>query len=492
MPPQATSIDYAASGFLRHRFVRALSASLMVLTVFLCLFWLTTSFFALDIPQIDAATGAALVAAVAVVLVAMFVPLIALIGVASALIDKLDRRIVAIAVIAACLWLIQFCAFVLNGVIRAAPNPDMIRQINEAGIQTWQVWTSFGVMIGLVILAFELIAWGVWQVFATREGWRAARGWRPSGWKIFSTVFRCLGLPGFLAGFARGRWGLTFLYFLEALMNAGLICVLVVPFYLTGPNVGDQGLDTVIVTNIALASLFMLNIIGLGALIDRIADRSATQIYQRVRDWDGRAPVIFLRDFDQDRDRLRAHGIDPLVKLPAGVGASRTMDEILLEHASPYGPVIAIGDPRDTTPQLGAARVYVPNADLSWQNVVTSLVQASKAIVMCPTSSKGVAWELELLKSAGAEQRTIFLANPETPADETARLFAQAAPGAAAPPLARKQIAIAAYHDPQRGWRVLSARRQTVQTTTIALNIALQSMLGEEGVELIRNKSQAA
>ena len=49
---------------------------------------------------------------------------------------------------------------------------------------------------------------------------------------------------------------------------------------------------------------------------------------------------------------------DPLLKLTAGVAQARMLDEILLEDASPYGPVQAIGDPTEGIPPLGAARIF--------------------------------------------------------------------------------------------------------------------------------------
>src|SRR5262249_40526891 len=161
---------------------------------------------------------------------------------------------------------------------------------------------------------------------------------------------------------------------------------------------------------------------GIGHRFARVAARCATHIYQRVREWDSRPPVIFLRAFTQDDIRVAAGTRDPLLKLTAGVAATRTLDEILFEHASPSGPLIAIGDPANPTPPLGAARIFVKGE--SWHEVVTSLVDASKAIVMCPSRTEGVRWELDLIDGRGLFPRTMFLANPERSASETTELFA--------------------------------------------------------------------
>jgi hypothetical protein len=290
-------------------------------------------------------------------------------------------------------------------------------------------------------------------------------------------VRRFLGLPAFLAQFGRGRTGLTLLYLLLASMNAALPAYVLVGPLLATPEVWR---DPVLLALCGLLiALPLLNLLGLGKLISGAADRRATALYQRVRQWDARAPIVFLRAFDQDKAKLKTATIDPFVRVPAGVVRARTLDEILLEHASPYGPVIAIGDPRDPTPPLGAARVFVPEGgDAGWQSVVTSLVDAAEAVVMCPTSSAGVRWELDLLARAEARRRTIFLANPELALEETSALFAQLVGADALAQLRRRQNPLAAYPD-GAAWVIVTARRRNVQTYTIALNIALQAMLGD-------------
>jgi hypothetical protein len=210
-----------------------------------------------------------------------------------------------------------------------------------------------------------------------------------------------------------------------------------------------------------------------------VADRRDTTLYQNVRDWDERAPIVFLRAFDQDAARLRTRGGDLFARWPAGVGRSRTLDEILLEHGSPYGPVIAIGDPRDPTPPLGAARVFVEGAGEQWQDVVRALAGASRAIVMCPNHGEGVQWELDLITQAGGRLQTIFLASPELDREASTALFARIVP--AMPELESRHWPLAAYVH-QGVWRVLTTKRLSVEAYTAALNTALQELFGLKGV----------
>src|SRR5262249_30807473 len=160
-----------------------------------------------------------------------------------------------------------------------------------------------------------------------------------------------------------------------------------------------------------------------------------TRLYQQTREWDARSPIVFLRAFNQDAARLRTRSVDPFVRLPAACGASRTIDELLLENASPYGPVIAIGDPRDPGPPPAAARLFVPGEGTEWRQVVRSLLDASNAVVMCPSPTEGVKWELDLIASAIGRLNVIFIANPTQSREETVALFRRISPSGEMPSL---------------------------------------------------------
>ncbi|HVK81913.1 MAG TPA: hypothetical protein VM915_15025 [Verrucomicrobiae bacterium] len=261
------------------------------------------------------------------------------------------------------------------------------------------------------------------------------------------------------------------------MLNVGLAALLLMPLMMSGAEDREMQ-QTMIVMGATLAGLLLLNLIGAGALLSRLADNRATRLYQNVREWDARAPIVFLRSFNQDDDRLKAVSGDPFARWPAGVGRPRTLDEILLEHGSPYGPVIAIGDPRDPTPPLGAARVFVQGAGNEWQDVVRGLAGASKAVVMCPNEGEGVKWELDLIAQAGGRLQVIFLASPELDRDVTLNLFKNLVPSM--PEIDAKQHVVAAY-ELGGEWRVLTAKRLSVDSYTAALNTALQALFGMKG-----------
>src|SRR5690606_10704798 len=143
------------------------------------------------------------------------------------------------------------------------------------------------------------------------------------------------------------------------------------------------------------------------------------------------------------------------------------LDELLLDHGSPYGPVIAIGDPRDPVPPLGAARVFVPERGNGLQDVVRGLVDDSKCVVMCPNTGAGVQWELDLIASSAARVNVIFLASPELTRADTLALFRRLVPNL--PDIAADQTPIAAYAEQGREWRVLTAKTLTLNAYTAAL-----------------------
>lgn len=463
------SIDGAAVGFVRHRFVRALNASLVVAIVFGVL--------ALGVST----AGIGEMAIVAALLLALLMmTIVALIGVA---IDLLHRRLVGLVMLLSSGALTVFFVWVVIGAARALITGDLPslpdRTLSPTAI------AALGALGVIGALTNYQCAWhGLWQLTVGGSRYRAARGWRPPVWRLLTTFQRHLGLPAFLAHIGAGRLGASLLYFLVAILNIGLLLAPLIAFLLITPQRAENWFDPQALL-IGAGVLLALNLIGAGALVSKLADGRTTKVYQAVREWDARAPIVFLRAFDQDSHKLRTRGGDVFARWAAGIGKQRTLDEILLEHASPYGPLIAIGDPRDPTPPLGAARVFVPGQGAGWQDVVRGLVDASKAVVICPNHGEGVKWELDLLADGRARLNVIYLASPELSRADALALFQQIVPSM--PEIKRTQWPLAAYQR-DGGWRVLTSRRVSVDAAATALNFALQALLGMKGETLRRTR----
>ena len=480
-----TSIDSAAAGFVRHRFIRAMTTAWMVLFVTGTLTLVIAS--AASGPANDLGVIGKAIVGVNVVLIVGGL-LLAVTALAAAIVDRINRRLIAFvgllffgAALVILPILVIAAPLSLMGIIESA-DADPSSPIENAALLIMSVLA--------LLVAWEGVGWAWWQLRIDYQAYLATRGWRPPGWRLLSILRRILGLPAFVSNVGRGRFTLTLLYFGVAIFNVGVAALLALPFLAFTDIKDTTDVYAIAGVGITLAALLVLNVVGAGRYIAQLAGRRATEQYQRVWEFDQRPPIVFLRMFEQDDERLPALVRHPLLRLPAGVSEPRTLDELLLEHGSPYGPVIAIGDPRDSVRPLGAARIFIPEAGLGWQDVVKNLVRASQTVIMCPGDTEGVRWELDLI-ARQPNLRVAYVANPELSPQTTLRLFRQIIPGGRTLAMPPGEWPIAAYkerrEDATTGWRVLTTSIQpSVQTYTLAINMALQSMLGPDGVPLAR------
>jgi len=479
------SVDGARRGYLRQRFVRALGASYLVLIAAALITLAFASFF--NIEQWRGGDTAAVFGTLAAL--PLYLGIIALLLVATLLaasfavgiVESLHRRIAGVA------GLLLFAALALVGGVAFTGAIDWIFHFlpaDNTGIAPDAPHAALlaALFLFTVWIGLEGIVHNWWQIVVPDADYLAVRGWRAVGFRPLSTLRRHLGLPAYVSNFGRQRTLLTVLYFLVAVLNTGIAILLFLPVALfpSGQNATTPPQESLRYV-VFFVALLALNLLGAGRFVLTLADRRATKVYQGVREWDDRPPVIFLRSFDQDAERLAVNGRDPLARWPAGVGRARTFDEMLLEHASPYGPVIAIGDPRDPIPPLGAARIFVAEEGRDWQGVVRQLADAARLIVICPNTSAGVRWELDLVAQPALRAKTVFLAHPELPEAQLRALFASVI----GEDLPDRGLPVATYPT-ARGWRVLTASDRSLQSYVAALNVSAQDLFGAKGVPLMR------
>jgi hypothetical protein len=101
---------------------------------------------------------------------------------------------------------------------------------------------------------------------------------------------------------------------------------------------------------------------------------------------DQRPPVLYLRSFKDDA--ITSSLIDTSTS-----PVSFTEEEFLMEVLNDFGPCIAIGQPGEKIPDLGAARMYV--ADDQWQDKVRELLISSRLVVLRAGRTKNFLWEVE-------------------------------------------------------------------------------------------------
>jgi len=110
---------------------------------------------------------------------------------------------------------------------------------------------------------------------------------------------------------------------------------------------------------------------------------------------DPRPPVVYLRSFSAE----------------SSIGEE---EEAIADLLQAIGPFVAIGNPGDRLPPLGATRFYDPGAD--WRQFVSNLVKQSRFVLALAGSTPGLGWELQLCRSVLQPGRLIVL----VPADEQA------------------------------------------------------------------------
>lgn len=128
---------------------------------------------------------------------------------------------------------------------------------------------------------------------------------------------------------------------------------------------------------------------------------------------DLRPPVLYLRSF---KSELAAR---PVARFPTGIMQAfpdARLEEHIVHFFQRLGPIIALGRPGETLPELGAARLHVEEGE--WQSEVVKLISMSQLVIVTAGTSSGLQWEIgkavELLKPT---QILIFFADFESDPD---------------------------------------------------------------------------
>jgi len=143
---------------------------------------------------------------------------------------------------------------------------------------------------------------------------------------------------------------------------------------------------------------------------------------------DDRAPIVLLRSFQDDEKSVKRRGV--LARLLFwGFGGRIRLEEAIAGELSRFGPFVAIGEPGERLPDLGAARAYF--CDDEWQAAVLDWIGRARTIVIIGGMTRWVTWELQRVIASGKLDRLVLLLPPDTPAGSAARrqLIAKALSG---------------------------------------------------------------
>jgi len=139
----------------------------------------------------------------------------------------------------------------------------------------------------------------------------------------------------------------------------------------------------------------------------RLAARYAWNPGKRA---DSRAPVLFLRSFEDDQLLFRRPWWNVVGRWFDLWSFRRNADEAMIDEIAQHGPVVALGVPGEKKVPFGARRYYSSHDD--WQQIVTKTAKEAQAIVIAAGCSPGVLWEYDLLARENLHGKTLLLFPP--------------------------------------------------------------------------------
>ena len=150
-------------------------------------------------------------------------------------------------------------------------------------------------------------------------------------------------------------------------------------------------------------------------LLDRLGQRLTRSSLSETLATDTRPYFLYLRGFDEDDLRVdESLGRRGFLELLAPFGRPR-FEEVVVEHLTTAGPVIAISRGTSGLADLGAAKATL--ADDEWRDRVREWVGGARAVIMSATPSEvraGLLWEVEHLAGReGVDQVGHFAAHAE-------------------------------------------------------------------------------
>jgi hypothetical protein len=119
---------------------------------------------------------------------------------------------------------------------------------------------------------------------------------------------------------------------------------------------------------------------------------------------DPRPPVVYLRSFQDDRVTDEGSINHRMVSF---LGALNSEEEDLAAVLSEIGPCIAVGHPGERLPQVGAARMYLRDAE--WRDRVSQLMSSARLVAIRAGHTDGLWWEVATAARMVRPERLIFL-----------------------------------------------------------------------------------
>jgi hypothetical protein len=125
----------------------------------------------------------------------------------------------------------------------------------------------------------------------------------------------------------------------------------------------------------------------------RYAQRYQIQA-DRVLRTDPRPPILYLRGFNEEFN----HSLESFFPT--------TAEEKLANYYNDFGPTIAVGNPDEELPLLGASRIYF--SESNWHEGVLYLMSVSRMVIIQASIAPGVLWELGVAKKTLSPEQLVI------------------------------------------------------------------------------------
>ena len=245
-------------------------------------------------------------------------------------------------------------------------------------------------------------------------------------------------------------------------------------------------LAVLFLTNTGLVALVFFAILAVpifaAYLLDRLGQRLTRASLHETLAADTRPYFLYLRGFDEDDLRVdESLGRRGFLELLAPFGRPR-FEEVVVEHLTTAGPVIAISRGGSGLSDLGAAKTTL--ADDEWRDRVREWVGGARAVVMSATPREvreGLLWEVRHLASRPDCPPIVLVVAPWPRAELTRRWAGFQEHTRAWEPFGA--LASSGYPDGihlatwtrERGWRAYGAARRWDWSYAAALRRALEA-----------------
>lgn len=127
---------------------------------------------------------------------------------------------------------------------------------------------------------------------------------------------------------------------------------------------------------------------------------------ERALAGDTRAPVVYLRPFAADGAQIAKRWSSRVRIAPTEHLVKTRYEDRLARALRKVGPFVAIGDPTERLPLLGAVRMYA--ADEDWQARVSDLIGRAGVVLLHAGGGDGFTWEVRHVVEHGVPERVIL------------------------------------------------------------------------------------